>query len=223
MVQEREKEVDTLLWGSVCSAVRCCNKLLWSGNSWDWADYLLLPKKWCASVQVTLASYHCLRYSFPQLLFEDGETNRIVEALELFDEICNSRSRSNNFTLICIVIAYRPCVIFLRWFARASMILFLNKRDLFADKIKKKAITGTSFFLCLWKCTLSSGHDVVCVNMWTVSPALAGYEGDNSYADTTEYIIEVDFTPLQLCLFYSLLCHLVSSHMHVVYLGVRWS
>jgi len=63
---------------------------------------------------------------FPQLLFEDGETNRIVEALELFDEICNSR-----------------------WFARASMILFLNKRDLFAEKIKKKAITGTSFFLCL--------------------------------------------------------------------------
>jgi hypothetical protein len=48
-----------------------------------------------------------------QMLNEDENTNRIVEALNLFEEICNSR-----------------------WFRETSMILFLNKRDLFADKIQ---------------------------------------------------------------------------------------
>jgi len=48
-------------------------------------------------------------------LFEDQDTNRMDEALNLFDEICNSR-----------------------WFKKTSMILMLNKRDLFAEKIKKK-------------------------------------------------------------------------------------
>jgi len=51
-------------------------------------------------------------------LFEDQDTNRMDEALNLFDEICNSR-----------------------WFKKTSMILMLNKRDLFAEKIKKKPLT----------------------------------------------------------------------------------
>merc|ERR1712071_647539 len=51
---------------------------------------------------------------YDQVLYEDENTNRMVEALNLFEEICNSR-----------------------WFRETSMILFLNKRDLFADKIKK--------------------------------------------------------------------------------------
>jgi len=42
------------------------------------------------------------------------------EALNLFDEICNSR-----------------------WFKKTSMILMLNKRDLFAEKIKKVPLTVT--------------------------------------------------------------------------------
>src|SRR6185436_17702901 len=50
---------------------------------------------------------------YDQMLYEDENTNRIVEALNLFEEICNSR-----------------------WFRETSMILFLNKRDLFADKIQ---------------------------------------------------------------------------------------
>lgn len=51
---------------------------------------------------------------YDQGLFEDEETNRLREALSLFTEICNSR-----------------------FFVNTSMILFLNKSDLFAEKIKE--------------------------------------------------------------------------------------
>jgi hypothetical protein len=47
-------------------------------------------------------------------LQEDESTNRMHESLKLFREICNSK-----------------------WFVDTNMILFLNKRDLFAEKIKK--------------------------------------------------------------------------------------
>ena len=48
------------------------------------------------------------------MLYEDENTNRMDEALLLFDQICNHPS-----------------------FAKTSMILFLNKRDLFAAKLEK--------------------------------------------------------------------------------------
>jgi len=50
---------------------------------------------------------------YDQVLYEDSQTNRIDEALKLFDEICNSS-----------------------WFSKTSMILFLNKNDLFRAKLK---------------------------------------------------------------------------------------
>ena len=46
-------------------------------------------------------------------LFEDETVNRSEESLKLFDEICNSK-----------------------WFGTTSIILFLNKKDLFEEKIK---------------------------------------------------------------------------------------
>jgi guanine nucleotide-binding protein G(i) subunit alpha len=46
-------------------------------------------------------------------LYEDENVNRMHEAIQLFDEICNSK-----------------------WFKSTSMILFLNKSDLFKDKIQ---------------------------------------------------------------------------------------
>eukprot|EP01083_Nonionella_stella_P156164 505326_1 len=52
---------------------------------------------------------------YDQKLYEDNETNRLCESLELFEEICNSR-----------------------WFRETSIILFLNKSDLFLDKIMKE-------------------------------------------------------------------------------------
>ena len=51
---------------------------------------------------------------FDQKLYEDASTNRMDEAVTLYDQICNHPS-----------------------FGRTSMILFLNKRDLFAAKLAK--------------------------------------------------------------------------------------
>jgi len=72
-------------------------------------------KKWIHCFEnVTAVLFVAAISEYDQMLYEDENTNRIVEALTLFDEICNSR-----------------------WFHDTSMILFLNKRDLFAEKIKK--------------------------------------------------------------------------------------
>jgi len=72
-------------------------------------------KKWLHCFeQVTAVIFVVAISEYDQVLFEDLRTNRIQEAMTLFSEICNSK-----------------------WFARSSMILFLNKRDLFVEKIKK--------------------------------------------------------------------------------------
>jgi len=72
-------------------------------------------KKWIHCFEnVTAVLFVAAISEYDQVLYEDENTNRIVEALNLFDEICNSR-----------------------WFRETSMILFLNKRDLFQVKIKK--------------------------------------------------------------------------------------
>merc|ERR1719443_592088 len=55
---------------------------------------------------------------YDQVLYEDENTNRMDEALILFEQICNHPS-----------------------FKKTSMILFLNKRDLFEAKLKKKDMT----------------------------------------------------------------------------------
>ena len=60
---------------------------------------------------------------YDQTLYEDGSTNRMSEALELFDEICNNPQ-----------------------FAESSMVLFLNKSDLFAEKIRVRNISDTPAF-----------------------------------------------------------------------------
>ncbi len=46
-------------------------------------------------------------------MYEDENVNRIQEARKLFDDIVNSK-----------------------WFQATNIVLFLNKSDLFADKIK---------------------------------------------------------------------------------------
>jgi hypothetical protein len=51
-------------------------------------------------------------------LQEDDQTNRMHESVKLFKEICNSK-----------------------WFVDTSMVLFLNKKDLFEEKIKKVDLT----------------------------------------------------------------------------------
>ena len=72
-------------------------------------------KKWMHCFQEVTAVIFCVALSEYDLkLQEDDTTNRMMESLKLFKEICNSK-----------------------WFTDTSMILFLNKKDLFAEKIKK--------------------------------------------------------------------------------------
>jgi len=80
-----------------------------------------------------VASLSC----YDQNLYEENELNAMTEALELFNIVANSR-----------------------YFLHASLILFLNKSDLFRDKIKHKPLT-------------------VCFDQ---------YRGDNSFEDASDYI-----------------------------------
>jgi len=70
-------------------------------------------KKWIHCFEnVTAVLFVAAISEYDQVLYEDENTNRMTEALNLFEEICNSR-----------------------WFNETNMILMLNKRDLFAEKI----------------------------------------------------------------------------------------
>ncbi|XP_063905371.1 guanine nucleotide-binding protein G(o) subunit alpha isoform X3 [Zophobas morio] len=76
-------------------------------------------KKWIHCFEDVTAIIFCVAMSeYDQVLHEDETTNRMQESLKLFDSICNNK-----------------------WFTDTSMILFLNKKDLFAEKIKKSPLT----------------------------------------------------------------------------------
>ncbi|KAK5581590.1 hypothetical protein ACTA71_008904 [Dictyostelium dimigraforme] len=76
-------------------------------------------KKWMHCFQEVTAVIFCVALSEYDLkLYEDDTTNRMQESLKLFKEICNTK-----------------------WFANTAMILFLNKRDIFSEKITKTPIT----------------------------------------------------------------------------------
>jgi len=81
-------------------------------------------KKWIHCFEgVTAVIFVAAISEYDQKLFEDSSTNRMVEALELFEEICNNI-----------------------FFLQSSMILFLNKCDLFREKIKTKNIRDSAPF-----------------------------------------------------------------------------
>lgn len=84
----------------------------------------LCSKKWIHCFEgVTAVIFVAAISEYDQKLFEDASTNRMVEALELFEDICNNI-----------------------FFMESSMILFLNKRDLFQEKIKTRNIRDTPSF-----------------------------------------------------------------------------
>jgi len=82
---------------------------------------------------------------FDQVLFEDETKNRLEEAYELFGQIINSK-----------------------WFTESSMILFLNKKDLFEKKLKEKV------FAEYVNKNPPSGRDT--------------YDGPNELIPTSEYV-----------------------------------
>ncbi|KAK9763067.1 guanine nucleotide-binding protein subunit alpha, variant 2 [Basidiobolus ranarum] len=70
-------------------------------------------KKWIHCFEnVTAIVFMVAISEYDQNLIEDDTVNRMQEALTLFDSICNSR-----------------------WFTKTSVILFLNKIDLFKEKL----------------------------------------------------------------------------------------
>jgi len=75
-------------------------------------------KKWIHCFEaVTAVLFVAAISAYDQVLYEDEKTNRMVEALNLFEEICNSR-----------------------WFRNTAIILFLNKRDIFLEKVTKVSL-----------------------------------------------------------------------------------
>jgi len=97
-------------------------------------------KKWIHCFEhVTAVLFVGVLSEYDLVLFEDPTMNRMQETLTLFDEICNSV-----------------------WFTKTSMILFLNKRDLFKEKISRVPLS--------------------------VCPLLADYKGPNTYEAGIEVI-----------------------------------
>ncbi|CEG66869.1 Putative Guanine nucleotide-binding protein alpha subunit [Rhizopus microsporus] len=72
-------------------------------------------KKWIHCFENVTAIIFLVAISeYDQVLIEDETVNRMQEALTLFDSICNSR-----------------------WFVKTSIILFLNKIDIFKEKLQR--------------------------------------------------------------------------------------
>lgn len=77
-------------------------------------------KKWIHCFQdITAIIFFVSLADYDLLLYEDSTTNRMIESLILFEEICNAR-----------------------WFSKSSFIVFFNKRDIFADKIAKSPLSN---------------------------------------------------------------------------------
>lgn len=76
-------------------------------------------KKWIHCFSDVTAIIFCVALSeYDLVLAEDEEMNRMVESMKLFDSICNNQ-----------------------WFVDTSIILFLNKKDIFEEKIKRSPLT----------------------------------------------------------------------------------
>lgn len=72
-------------------------------------------KKWAFVFEGVKALIYCVDLaSYDQTLREDGITNRMIDSLQVFKDICNNK-----------------------WLQKSDVILFLNKCDLFENKIKK--------------------------------------------------------------------------------------
>ena len=97
-------------------------------------------KKWLHCFEGVTAVIFCTALSeYDLVLREDSRINRMVESIKLFSNICNNQ-----------------------WFLNTSMVLFLNKKDLFEEKIVKSPLQ-------------------IC---------FADYVGPNTYQDACAYIQE---------------------------------
>jgi len=76
-------------------------------------------KKWIHCFEgVTAIIFVVAMSGYDLVLAEDEEMNRMIESMKLFDSICNNK-----------------------WFVDTSIILFLNKKDLFEEKIQRSPLS----------------------------------------------------------------------------------
>ncbi|KIW08624.1 guanine nucleotide-binding protein alpha-3 subunit [Verruconis gallopava] len=88
-------------------------------------------KKWIHCFENVTSIIFCVALSeYDQVLLEESSQNRMMESLVLFDSVVNSR-----------------------WFMRTSIILFLNKVDLFKQKLARSPLSN-------WFPDYSGGNDV---------------------------------------------------------------
>lgn len=75
-------------------------------------------KKWIHCFENVTSIIFCVALSeYDQVLLEESSQNRMMESLLLFDSVVNSR-----------------------WFMRTSIILFLNKVDIFKQKLGRSPL-----------------------------------------------------------------------------------
>lgn len=75
-------------------------------------------KKWIHCFENVTSIIFCVALSeYDQVLLEESNQNRMMESLVLFESVVNSR-----------------------WFMRTSIILFLNKVDLFKGKLERSPL-----------------------------------------------------------------------------------
>jgi len=80
-------------------------------------------KKWIHHfADVAALLFICALNHYHAVLFEDEKKNAMHEAVELFTEICKSK-----------------------WFRKSELILFLNKDDLFREKLRKQIALSECF------------------------------------------------------------------------------
>mmetsp|Transcript_18042 Transcript_18042/g.35491 ORF Transcript_18042/g.35491 Transcript_18042/m.35491 type:complete len:379 (+) Transcript_18042:462-1598(+) len=119
-------------------------------------------KKWIHCFDnVTAVIFVAAISEYDQVLFEDQSTNRQDEAIALFQEMCQSK-----------------------WFREKSMLLFLNKRDLFRDKLQYvpfKVVDGPS--------PRNVDYDGPEVEPGTPSAEEGTPEFEEVYKATTSYLI----------------------------------
>lgn len=77
-------------------------------------------KKWIHCFENVTSIIFCVALSeYDQVLLEESSQNRMMESLLLFDSVVNSR-----------------------WFMRTSIILFLNKVDIFRQKLSRSPLSN---------------------------------------------------------------------------------
>jgi guanine nucleotide-binding protein G(i) subunit alpha len=100
-------------------------------------------KKWIHCFDdVTAIIFVAAMSEYDQVLYEDATQNRLLEAVKVFGDICNGPCVAP-----CLRARATQPFCTRSMFAETSIILFLNKRDLFQDKIKRVDLRAPAYTL----------------------------------------------------------------------------